>query len=1097
MSKNVHSKIVMPTVQDGLLAQESLENEDVIDALDTGDANDSEEFQYLNDAEILGDDNEEMQDLLCRNATFMKGDMYGQGDRRNTRDGDWKAVTMTWGDWLDKGFSNHVASKHKEGASVVFAEALGGARKDSAIATMQAICLDIDSGPTLGSVIDTLLDKDIFAFVYTSYNDGKEVIELKHDDIIRKLDLKVPLTRIHVQEYLRAHHKDRYDESFIDQIEVTDARKQTADGLRTIVKTPPLEKFRVIVPLWEPVELKRLALSLAQYKDKWADAVTGFAVNTLGVTFDATCCDVNRLFFTPRHPKGTDAYCAVIRGRPLRFEDIAPHSKNAYLHNRDDNAFTAGTEEVVERETFLTPAGRKLNDWHSTNKERFLVVDVLEDHCQDKLRVAGGERIGTCHIECPFEHEHSSTGGTGTMARNPDETEHGYWTVFCRHDACASRNKLEFIKEMLDQNWFEESVLDDDAYYLAAEDSELEDEPQPDDPLLVAATFGDNSDAEMLVHLTKWAKNGADMSMQSAITEVIVKHTKLGKREVNKLWKQAKKEKRRKKHGVLNIDSGFEFLVSETKRVLNTANEADPFLFGYLEQPVELRSRPDGSVTVKALTYDGLSEVITREVKYEKSTGGETVSTAPPYDVVKNIHHQSLDKYTLPLRVIATTPFFDSGGALVSNPGYHEGSKTYLALPPGFEVPRVSARPTDDELDQCRKHFLEVFGDFPFDGLPREDIENGKSASYANTVGMVVLPFMRDMIDGPTPGHLVNKPAPGTGAGLLLDVTSLIWTGKNATMMTIPKRKEEIGKTIIAKLRSGASYLCFDNIPDNLDSDDLAMALAQGVIDARVLGKNDASAVDEIEVRVTWLITGNNVNMSDELIRRMTLIALDARMARPETRGGWRHANLKRWVLENRPRIVWACLTLIQNWIAKGREPLAGDLRKGGFDEWLESIGGVLRDAGIEGFYTNEAELREVATDAEEDGLETLASTLSEYSPGQTFYVTGKLEPTIMGILNNGPKDLDPVPILINGWDYVDGIYSNPQRVGRRFENFAKKPRLARRQAGSGFVTVEIGFDVGYDSHRKCNFYCLKMRAPGSSKWITDPDGSDFKSLCG
>jgi len=1053
----------------------------------------------LNDAEVWGQTTPEMEKLLDEvPVTLMAGHLYGERDRRNTQDGAWKATTMTWRQWLvaDKfGLTNHPEAKTKEGAALVFAEALDGARKDSAIKTMFSIGLDIDSGAALDDVIEKLVELKLFAIVYTSFSHGKTVIELKHDDVIRKLKLSETPNRTQVQEYLRNHHKDRYDAAFIDGIKLIDPRKQTADGLRIVVETPALDKFRVIIPLAEPVELSDLAPTVSQWKTVWENAVCGVAVNMLGVNFDASSCDVNRLFFTPRHPVGNeDWYACVVQGKPLSFSEIEPYSKASYVKNRDDSdPFAAGTDRSgqEERTTFLSPSGKHLNKWHSKYKERFLITDVIESFCDDKITVSGNEKVGTVHFECPFEHEHSKTGGTGTMSMNPLENEHGVWTIFCRHDACNGRNKLEFLQEILAQGWFEESVLEDDQWLLPSneDDGEVIEGPGADDPLLIAATFGDMNDAEIQAHLNRWAKNGADITMQAAITEVIVKNTKLGKREVNALWKKARKAKRRNKGGVLHTGAGFDQLVSETKNAINVANEDAPFLFNYLEQPAEIRVRPDGTVNVKALTYDGLSEVISRHVKYEKTAGDETVSAPPPPDVVKNIHHQHLDEYSLPLRRIAFAPFFDMNGNLVSEPGYHAESQTYLVLPHGFEVPRVSAKPTEKEMERVRQLFLEVFGDFPFDGLCRKEIEDGKSASYANTIGMVILPFVREMIDGATPGHLLNKPSPGTGAGLVFDVTAIVWTGKKATMMTIPKRKEEIGKTIIAKLRSGASYICFDNIPDNLDSDDLAMALAQGVIDARVLGKNDASAVDEIEVNATWLFDGNNVTLSDELLRRMNLIALDARMAQPETRGGWRHANLKRWVTENRPEIVWACLTMIQNWIAKGKKPLVSDMRKGSFDEWLECIGGVLGDAGIEGFHTNHDELREVASDAKEDGLETLASTLADYTPGHVFYIAD-----VMHIINNGP---DGMPIIIHGWDHVDGAYSNSQRVGRRFADFAKKPRLARRAKGAGFVQVEIGFDVDYDSNRKVNRYTLKMRAVGDSEWIKSPEDAAWDAICG
>jgi len=459
---------------------------------------DSTEIQKMNDAELLGVDHPEMQELLQRPATFMKGNLYGQKDRRNTLDGDWARLEMPWLAWLlgaEKGselngktvsetwgLTRHPEAKAKEGSSLVLADAIDGARKDGAIKTMHAVGLDIDSGAALDDVVKKLETKGLFAVVYSSFRHKTTDLVLKHDDIIRKLKLDESPNRTQIQTYLREHHKDRYDEDFIQSIEIVELRKQTPDGLRTVLKTRPLDKFRVILPLLEPVELADLGATVNQWKDVWADAVTGVAVNMLDVSFDATSTDVNRLFFTPRHKAGSEHYSAVIQGRPLRFEEIEPYSKAKYVKERgvtDDPFAAVGGVGSDEREIFETESGFNLNRWHRKHKDRWLAADVIETCCPEKVRVAGGEKAGTVHLECPFEYEHSSEGGTATMARNPDETEAGFWTVFCRHDSCAGRDKLEFVQAMVDEGWVPEEALTDEEWLIPLPDEDLPGQPVP------------------------------------------------------------------------------------------------------------------------------------------------------------------------------------------------------------------------------------------------------------------------------------------------------------------------------------------------------------------------------------------------------------------------------------------------------------------------------------------------------------------------------------------------------------------------------------------------------------------------------------------
>jgi len=432
------------------------------------------EVTQINDAEALGEAHDDMVALLGKETTFMTGDLYDQGDRRNTKPGDWKENTFTWGQLLTaewSPFSNHPQAKGKQGASVVLGQTIGGNRNAESVKNLSAIVIDIDSGPTYESVREALIAKGMFASMYTSFNHKKTRVELKHDEVVRKLKLDDTPTRPQIIEYLRLHHKDRYDEDFLEGIEVVDSRHHGPKGLQIILETPPLHKFRVVLPLWEPVELSSLGTTAAQWKDAWADIVTGFVVNELGVSFDSTSCDVNRLFYTARHPKDGEWDCTILQGRPVRVEEIEPYSKNAYLKNREPaNPLTTAANASYDRPAqCLAPSGMVLNAWHTKAKERFLITDLLLTEAGDKVRREVSD--GKIEIECPFEHEHSTEGGTGTVAMAPHTNQHGVWSVSCPHDACRGRHKLEHLEEMLKAGWFDEECLAGDEYLIHGEDS--------------------------------------------------------------------------------------------------------------------------------------------------------------------------------------------------------------------------------------------------------------------------------------------------------------------------------------------------------------------------------------------------------------------------------------------------------------------------------------------------------------------------------------------------------------------------------------------------------------------------------------------------
>ena len=106
----------------------------------------------------------------------------------------------------------------------------------------------------------------------------------------------------------------------------------------------------------------------------------------------------------------------------------------------------------------------------------------------------------------------------------------------------------------------------------------------------------------------------------------------------------------------------------------------------------------------------------------------------------------------------------------------------------------------------------------------------------AHCVALLLLGFVRAMIDGPTPLHLIEKPTPGTGATLRVDSITTILTGTGASVMTEGRDDEEWRKRVTAKLRQVPSILLIDNLRNKLDSSAVAAALTAPFWEGRRLG---------------------------------------------------------------------------------------------------------------------------------------------------------------------------------------------------------------------------------------------------------------------
>jgi hypothetical protein len=100
----------------------------------------------------------------------------------------------------------------------------------------------------------------------------------------------------------------------------------------------------------------------------------------------------------------------------------------------------------------------------------------------------------------------------------------------------------------------------------------------------------------------------------------------------------------------------------------------------------------------------------------------------------------------------------------------------------------------------------------------------------------------------------------------------------------------------------------------------------------------------------TWIATGNNVELSDEMSRRVALTRLDAEVESPEERTGFKH-NLPGWAISHRTELVSACLSVINHWIEAGMPQ--GTATLGRYESWAGVMGGVLGVLGVSGFLGN------------------------------------------------------------------------------------------------------------------------------------------------
>lgn len=381
-------------------------------------------------------------------------------------------------------------------------------------------------------------------------------------------------------------------------------------------------------------------------------------------------------------------------------------------------------------------------------------------------------------------------------------------------------------------------------------------------------------------------------------------------------------------------------------------NSNDPHrLFRRGNTLVRLEKHDDGAAILNELTIDRMTYEVARAAHWMKRSGKHEVSATPPQFIIRDM----LARPDPPIPVlsrIVTVPVFTRDGDLQTTPGYHASSHVYYDPPKGLQVPPVSKRPTAEEIERAKGLLLDdLLGEFPF--LADSD--------RAHTLALLLLSFARDLIDGPTPLHVVEASTPGTGKSLLVDAAVHPSTGQSVGRVSPPKDRDEWRRMLTSKLITAPVIIVLDNVTIEVDSGELANALTAQIWEDRQLG---ASRMLRLPVRNAWAMTGNNPSLSHEIARRSVRIRLDANVEKPWMRDGFRHKDLLGWAAQHRGELVWAALTLIQNWVAAGRP--SGQRNLGSFEQWALVMGGILDAAGVTGFLGNLDVFYEVAASSTE-----------------------------------------------------------------------------------------------------------------------------------
>jgi len=399
---------------------------------------------------------------------------------------------------------------------------------------------------------------------------------------------------------------------------------------------------------------------------------------------------------------------------------------------------------------------------------------------------------------------------------------------------------------------------------------------------------------------------------------------------------------------IINVSQlGLDAMATAAWDALEGAN-VPPVVYGYGNGLAWITEDPRAQLEIERLGDAHIKHRLADVATFERDAKGSVKPAVPPQ--VLAVDMVTVPRRTLPrLYRLVHVPVFLAEGRLLTTPGFDAASGVYYAPTKGLEIPAIPEAPTPADVDAALALLCEdLLEGFPF--ISASDV--------AHALALLFTPFLRDLILGNTPLWIIKKPAPRTGASLLVKVFGRIQSGTPVAPATLASGRdgeEENRKRLSSFLLSAPPLLLLDNLSGRVDSMALASALTcWPEWKDRLLGKTQQLV---LPMTTCLVATGNNAVFSTELTGRGVLIALDAETEHPETRENFKHRHLDQWVTAERGRLLGAALTCCQSWIAAGMPARTEGAAFGGFEEWTAVLGGLLDVIGVGGFLANRGEL--------------------------------------------------------------------------------------------------------------------------------------------
>jgi len=314
--------------------------------------------------------------------------------------------------------------------------------------------------------------------------------------------------------------------------------------------------------------------------------------------------------------------------------------------------------------------------------------------------------------------------------------------------------------------------------------------------------------------------------------------------------------------------------------------------------------------------------------RYNEKAGCDLLCDVPK-DLAAGVSDAGEWPGTRLLEGLTTSPLIRADGRVVHTPGYDPQSRLFYV--PDGPIPVIGTDP-----HAAAAALLDIVKDFPFRG----------EVDAAGWLAAVLTPIARSLCPC-VPMNCFDANCPGTGKSLLTDLIALIVSGRGMARGSYTQEEEEMRKRVFAHAITGDTMILIDNVPEQATVGwaSLDRALTGEELVDRVLGKSQNSTHRNT---MSWYLTGNNILLGGDVVRRSIHIRLNTSLEHPEQRppSDFAQPALKVWAREHRTELLGHALTILSCFL-KQKSPPVKEVMLGSFEEWSRIVrGSVLWTTG-------------------------------------------------------------------------------------------------------------------------------------------------------